>query len=78
MKVQKVYFDDMYLYIVDEDGNTQRQSLLLYPHLMTASAIDREKYTSSSVGLHWRELNTDVSFESFGCKPGSTVLMYVD
>ncbi|MBO6221153.1 MAG: DUF2442 domain-containing protein, partial [Bacteroidales bacterium] len=42
-----------------------RQSLLWYKPLMKATREERQKYTFSGEGIHWRTLDTDVSFESF-------------
>lgn len=65
MRIEKIWFDDDYLYGKDESGNTYRQSLLWYPNLRAASNEERAKYTISTIGIHWRNLDEDVSFESF-------------
>ena len=36
-----------------------------YPKLQEANNEQRQNYTFGFVGIHWRELNEDVSFESF-------------
>ena len=66
MKIKKIWFDGDYIYGMDERNNTYRQSLLWYSKLRNASAEERERYTVSTIGIHWRELDEDVSFESFG------------
>ena len=66
MKIKKIWFDGDYIYGMDERNNTYRQSLLWYSKLRNASAEERERYTFSTIGIHWRELDEDVSFESFG------------
>ena len=66
MKIKKIWFDGDYIYGMDERNNTYRQSLLWYSKLRNASAEERERYTFSPIGIHWRELDEDVSFESFG------------
>ena len=66
MKIKKIWFDGDYIYGMDERNNTYRQSLLWYSKLRNASAEERERYTFSIIGIHWRELDEDVSFESFG------------
>lgn len=65
MKIKKIWFDGDYIYGMDERNNTYRQSLLWYPKLKNASTEERERYTFSTIGIHWRELDEDVSFESF-------------
>ena len=66
MKIKKIWFDGDYIYGMDERNNTYRQSLLWYSKLRNASAEERERYTFSTIGIYWRELDEDVSFESFG------------
>lgn len=66
MKIKKIWFNGDYIYGMDERNNTYRQSLLWYSKLRNASAEERERYTFSTIGIHWRELDEDVSFESFG------------
>ena len=65
MKINKLWFSDDHLHIEAEDGKIYSQSLLWYPHLRAATEEERSKYTISTVGIHWRNLNEDVSFESF-------------
>lgn len=42
-----------------------RQSLLWYPALAKASEEQQAKYTMGYDGIHWRELDVDISFERF-------------
>ena len=65
MKIKEIWFDADYLYGKDEDGREYRQSLLWYPRLRAASDLERAQYTFGFDGIHWRELDEDVSFESF-------------
>ena len=65
MKIVKIWFDSEFIYGEDEAGNEYRQSLLWYPKLQEANDEQRQNYTFGFVGIHWRELNEDVSFESF-------------
>ena len=65
MKIRKVWFEDDHLYGEGDDGKTYRQSLLWYPHLREATEEERNHYTISTIGIHWQNLNEDVSFESF-------------
>lgn len=64
-KIDKIWFDGEWLYGLGDDGKTYRQSLLWYGDLLEASDADREKYEISTIGIHWRKLDVDVSFESF-------------
>ena len=65
MKIEKIWFDGDYLYGCDESGKVYRQSLLWYPRLRNASDDARKDYTISTIGIHWRSIDEDVSFESF-------------
>lgn len=65
MKIKKIWFDGDYLYGEGDDGKTYRQSLLWYSRLREASELERSQYTLSTIGIHWRNLDEDVSFESF-------------
>lgn len=65
MKITKIWFEGDYLYGKDEGGKIYRQSLLWYKNLRRASDEERAKYTFGYDGIHWRNLDEDVSFESF-------------
>lgn len=65
MKIKEVWFDADYIYGRDEEGLEHKQSLLWYPRLRQANDEERSKYTFSFSGIHWRDLDEDVSFESF-------------
>ena len=65
MKIKEIWFDAEYIYGRDEDGKEYTQSLLWYPQLRQANDEERMKYTFSFSGIHWRNLDKDVSFESF-------------
>ena len=65
MKITRIWFDSDYLYGVDEIGQTHRQSLLWYPGLRNATDEQRNNYRFGFRGIHWRELDEDISFESF-------------
>ena len=65
IRISKIWFKDEWLYGLGDDGKTYRQSLLWYPKLKAAGTEERERYEISTIGIHWRELDEDVSFESF-------------
>lgn len=65
MKITNIWFDHDYIYGTDELGTEYRQSLLWYPGLMNASDKERSNYKFGFRGIHWRELDEDISFESF-------------
>lgn len=65
VKILKIWFDVDYIYGNDEKGREYRQSLLWYPKLKDASEKERMNYSMGFDGIHWRELDEDISFESF-------------
>lgn len=65
MKIKEIWFDGEYIYGRDEEGKEYSQSLLWYPKLRMANDEQRSKYTFGLGGIHWRNLDEDISFESF-------------
>ena len=65
MKLTKIWFEGDFICGLDEANKEYRQSLLWYPRLLEASDEERQRYTFGFCGIHWRELNEDISFESF-------------
>ena len=63
--INKIWFEGEWIYAQTEDGKILRQSLLWYPRLYKASADSREKYKIGYSGFHWKDLDEDISFESF-------------
>ena len=66
MKIKEIWFDADYIYGRDEEGKEYKQSLLWYSRLRHANEEERSNYTFGLSGIHWRDLDEDVSFESFG------------
>ncbi len=64
-KIEKIWFEGEWLYGLGDDGKTYRQSLLWYKKLLHANEAERQQYEISTIGIHWRNLDEDVSFESF-------------
>ena len=65
MKIIKIWFSADHIFGMDVEGKEYSQSLLWYPNLMTASDDERSQYTFGYDGIHWRNLDEDISFESF-------------
>ena len=66
MKINKIWFDADNIFGLADDGKTYRQSLLWYPRLKRATEEEKNQYTFSTIGIHWKNINEDISFESFG------------
>lgn len=65
MTITKIWFENDRIYGLTDDGRTLWQSLLYYKRLLYATPEEREKYRIGFTGIHWEELDEDVSFESF-------------
>lgn len=65
MRITKIWFDDNRIYGQTVDGRILWQSLLYYKRLQNASESQRQDYEIWAFGIHWREIDEDISFESF-------------
>ncbi len=65
MRITKIWFADDRIYGKTDDDRTLWQSLLYYKRLRNASPAERENYEMDDEGIHWYDLDEDVSFESF-------------
>lgn len=59
--ISKIWFEGDWIYGLGDDGKTYRQSLLWYNKLRKATDEQRAKYEMSTIGIHWRELDEDIS-----------------
>ena len=66
MKVIKLWFADECLFILTDKKEELKQSLKFYPLLKNATDEQRSHYRVSAIGLHWPDIDEDISFESFG------------
>ncbi len=65
MKIYKIWFADDRIYGLTDDGRELWQSLLYYRRLRNATDEERANYEIDDEGIHWYDLDEDVSFESF-------------
>ena len=65
MKIIEIWFYGDQIFGKDDRGKVYNQSLLWYPRLRAASDEERGKYSFGFDGIHWRNLDEDISFESF-------------
>ena len=54
-------FDDDCMWVDLEDGRTIGVPLAWFPRLLHATPAQREAYELSRLGLHWEELDEDIS-----------------
>jgi len=56
-----VRFDDSSMWVVLNDGRTLGIPLAWFPRLLSATAEQRENFEISPLGLHWEDLDEDIS-----------------
>ena len=65
MKAKRVWFEGERIYIETDDGRTLWQSILYYQRLKNATDKQRNDYELGHFGIHWEEIDEDISYESF-------------
>ena len=57
----EVKFDDDTMWVSLNDGRTLGVPLAWFPRLLLAKPADREKFELSPGGIHWDDLDEDIS-----------------
>jgi len=65
MITKKLWFADDRIYIETDDERTLWQSILYYQRLKNATDKERNNYELGAFGIHWDDIDEDVSYESF-------------
>lgn len=65
MKIEKVWFDEENIYIKTDIGHIIGNPLIWFPRLANATPLQREKLEISPFGVHWEDLDEDLSLEGF-------------
>ena len=65
MVLKKIWFENERIYGLTYDGKTVWQSLLWYKRLNAATDEQRNNDEMDDEGIHWYDLDEDISFESF-------------
>lgn len=73
-KVVKIWLTDTEIWIQTEEGRTASEMFADYPRLKYATQEQRENYTTDDFGIHWEELDEDLSFEWFFQKKNESLL----
>lgn len=73
-KVIKIWLTDSEIWIQTEDGKTASEKFVDYPRLRYATLEQRKNYTTDDFGIHWEELDEDLSFEGFFQKKNDSLL----
>jgi len=74
IKVTKAWVTDADVWIRTDDGREASESIADYPRLRFATPEQREHFTLSDGGIHWRELDEDLNFEGFFEEKNATPL----
>jgi hypothetical protein len=56
-----VRFDEYTMWVDLTDGRTIGVPLAWFPRLLNATAVQREKVELGRIGLHWEEIDEDIS-----------------
>lgn len=63
--VVKVWVDDIYVNIQTADGQVRSEKIADYYRLYTATPEQRQNFEYDNMGIHWSELDEDLSYEGF-------------
>jgi transcriptional regulator with XRE-family HTH domain len=64
MGATKIWFDE-FINLEMDDGRTGRLPLAEFPRLKYATDRQRADYTLSPFGIHWEEIDEDLSYDGF-------------
>ena len=62
---QKIWFDDNSILLKTKNGVEKSMPLRWFPKLENADKTQRDNFELSPFGIHWPELDEDLSFEGF-------------
>ncbi len=74
-KIVDIKFESDKIIGITENGEEVAQSLIWYPRLRNATPAQRQNYTIGLDGIHWREIDEDISFESFFYKDAEPTIL---
>ena len=74
MIIEKVWLTDSAIWIRTNEGKEAYELFADYPRLRFATKEQLIDFTTDEFGIHWGDLDEDLSFESFFDKPTPTAL----
>ena len=74
MKIEKVWLTDTAVWIRTDDGKEACERFADYPRLRNATMEQLVDYATDEFGIHWEDLDEDLSFEGFFDKQKPTSL----
>jgi hypothetical protein len=63
--ITKIGFTDFSVYVIDKNGKTAELLFKDFPRLENATEEQRQNYKVSPFGIHWEDLDEDLSFDGF-------------
>ena len=63
--IKNVWLDESHIFIETSKGEIKSHPLEWFPKLFYASKTERQKFELSPFGIHWEDLDEDLSFEGF-------------
>lgn len=63
--IEKIWLTDEAIWIRTNDGKQAYELFASYPRLKKATRTQRANYRTSFFGLHWPDLDEDLSFDGF-------------
>lgn len=63
--IEKIWLTDTAVWIRTKDGREACEKFELYPRLKWATTEQRENYKPGYFGLHWEDVDEDLSYEGF-------------
>ena len=64
-ELDRLWFEDDKIFIKTKEGEILWQSFLWYNRLLYATEEQRNNYYTSFSGIHWPDIDEDISYESF-------------
>ena len=74
MKIEKVWLTDTAVWIRTDEGKESCELFADYPRLHYATKEQLVDFTTDEFGIHWDDLDEDLSFEGFFDKKEPTAL----
>ncbi|MDR1897061.1 MAG: DUF2442 domain-containing protein [Prevotellaceae bacterium] len=74
--VRKLWFADERIFIETSENKILSQPMRFFPRLRQATDKQRSQWTESYFGLHWENIDEDVSFESFTWDDDDPLTLY--
>lgn len=74
-RATEVRFDDAQMWVELEDGRTLGIPLAWFPRLLHGTPDQRAQVTIGAMGLHWEELDEDISIAGLLAGRGDGALM---